>query len=74
MAAILSRGRWVNHCDSKQFIIKQQLINKAQPSTNAADDEGMHSASQEFSTWFRWLSAKLQYLQCVSNGDTAVLH
>ena len=23
---------------------------------------------------YRWLSAKLQYLQCVSNGDTAVLH
>ena len=22
----------------------------------------------------RWLSARLQYLQCVSNGDTAVLH
>ena len=22
----------------------------------------------------RWLSAKLQYLQCISNGDTAVLH
>ena len=23
---------------------------------------------------FRWLSARLQYLQCISNGDTAVLH
>ena len=23
---------------------------------------------------YRWLSARLQYLQCVSNGDTAVLH
>ena len=23
---------------------------------------------------FRWFSARLQYLQCVSNGDTAVLH
>ena len=22
----------------------------------------------------RWLRARLQYLQCVSNGDTAVLH
>ena len=22
----------------------------------------------------QWLSASLQYLQCVSNGDTAVLH
>ena len=22
----------------------------------------------------QWLSAKLQYLQCISNGDTAVLH
>ena len=25
-------------------------------------------------TKYRWLSAWLQYLQCVSNGDTAVLH
>ena len=24
-------------------------------------------------TIYRWLSARLQYLQCVSNGDTAVL-
>ena len=24
------------------------------------------------SLWNRWLSAKLQYLQCVNNGDTAV--
>ena len=23
---------------------------------------------------YRWLSARLQYLQCISNGDTAVLH
>ena len=23
---------------------------------------------------FRWLSARFEYLQCVSNGDTAVLH
>ena len=23
---------------------------------------------------YRWLSARLQYLQCVSNGDTAALH
>ena len=23
---------------------------------------------------FWWLSARLQYLQCISNGDTAVLH
>ena len=23
---------------------------------------------------YRWLSARLQYLHCVSNGDTAVLH
>ena len=23
---------------------------------------------------YRWLGARLQYLQCVSNGDTAVLH
>ena len=23
---------------------------------------------------YRWLSARLQYLQCVSNGDTTVLH
>ena len=26
-------------------------------------------------TWCsQWLSARLQYLQCISNGDTAVLH
>ena len=25
-------------------------------------------------TTFRWLSTGLQYLQCVSNGDTAVLY
>ena len=25
-------------------------------------------------TTYRWLSARLQYLQCVSNGDTTVLH
>ena len=24
--------------------------------------------------WYRWLSARLQYLHCVSNGDTAFLH
>ena len=24
--------------------------------------------------WTRWLIAKLQYLQCISIGDTAVLH
>ena len=23
---------------------------------------------------YRWFSTRLQYLQCVSNGDTAVLH
>ena len=23
---------------------------------------------------YRWLSARLQYIQCASNGDTAVLH
>ena len=23
---------------------------------------------------YRWLSARLQYLHCISNGDTAVLH
>ena len=23
---------------------------------------------------YQWFSAKLQYLQCISNGDTAVLH
>ena len=23
---------------------------------------------------YRWLSVRLQYHQCVSNGDTAVLH
>ena len=23
---------------------------------------------------FQWLSGRLQYLQCISNGDTAVLH
>ena len=23
---------------------------------------------------YRWLSARLQYLQCISNGDTTVLH
>ena len=27
-----------------------------------------------FSTIYRWLSARLQHLQCVSNGDTAALH
>ena len=25
-------------------------------------------------TLYRWLSARLQYLQCVSNGDTALSH
>ena len=24
--------------------------------------------------WYRWLSARLQHLHCVSNGDTTVLH
>ena len=24
--------------------------------------------------WYQWLSARMQYLQCISNGDTAVLH
>ena len=23
---------------------------------------------------YRWFSARLQYLQCINNGDTAVLH
>ena len=23
---------------------------------------------------YQWLSARLQYLQCISNGDAAVLH
>ena len=23
---------------------------------------------------YRWFSARVQYLQCISNGDTAVLH
>ena len=27
-----------------------------------------------FHTWYQWLSAKLQYLHCISSGDTAVLH
>ena len=25
-------------------------------------------------SWYRWFSARLQYLQCISNGETAVLH
>ena len=25
-------------------------------------------------TWHQWLGARLQYLQCISNGDFAVLH
>ena len=25
-------------------------------------------------TTYQWLSARLQYLQCISNGDTTVLH
>ena len=24
--------------------------------------------------WYQWLNAKMQYLQCISKGDTAVLH
>ena len=28
----------------------------------------------EWLSTYQWLSARLQYLQCISNGDTAVLH
>ena len=24
--------------------------------------------------WYRWFSARLQYIQYINNGDTAVLH
>ena len=30
--------------------------------------------SEAFININQWVSARLQYLQCVSNGDTAVLH
>ena len=29
---------------------------------------------QPYRYWYRWFSARLQWLQCVSNGVTAVLH
>ena len=32
------------------------------------------AAGKNCKWWCRWLSARLQYLQCVSTGDTTVLH
>ena len=34
----------------------------------------MYSRSHWVKTRYRWLSARLQYLQCISTGDTWVLH
>ena len=35
---------------------------------------GVSPITAKILSWYRWLSARLQYLQCVSNGDSAVLH
>ena len=34
---------------------------------------GSHKTSSDKAILYQWLSVRLQYLQCVSNGDTAVL-
>ena len=38
-------------------------------------DDGAGSKSRSaYLGIYRWLSARLRYLQCISNGDTAVFH
>ena len=38
------------------------------------DEHGQTAINVVMNISYRWLSTRLQYLQCVSNGDTAVLH
>ena len=60
IARICSTG-WPSLCCSMWYKVAQLLLCTQVSSIGRG------------ASW-RWLSARLQYLQCVSNGDTAVLH
>ena len=56
-------------------IIQTQSLEKNVPTTDWVSD--LVANHQDTSSGiYRWLRARarLQYLQCISNGDTAVLH
>ena len=74
--AVKSRER---HCvsDLKQLdcLLNSlfELIKKNQSSESTVLCSAVIVA-MSYATLNRWFSARLQYLQCVSNGDTAILH
>ena len=39
-----------------------------------ACEETLKVIGMNLLTKYRWFSARLQYLQCISTGDTAVMH